>query len=124
MGSHYGLSRAQRLIRTCEFQEIFANGERWDGSLLTLWVHRSADASLRLGVIASRRAFPRAVDRSRAKRLLREAYRLNRCRLASGANVILIGRKGLVHACRQDVEKDFLAVAQRAGLLQEVSPSI
>ena len=42
----------------------------------------------RIGIIASKRAAPRAVDRNRAKRLVREVFRLMRARLG-GTDVVV-----------------------------------
>ena len=57
--------------------------------------------------------------RNRVKRLLREAYRLNRHRLSGDVNILLVGRK---NACRQKmptIEKAFLDLAARAGILTD-----
>jgi ribonuclease P protein component len=81
-----------------------------------MWLRRGEGASLRLGVVASRRSFRRAVDRARAKRLLREAYRLNRDRLCGDCDVILVARRDILQAKRQDVEKDLLEAAGKAGI--------
>lgn len=83
---------------------------------MVLWVRRGTGANRRLGVVASRRSFRRAVDRGRAKRLLREAYRLNRQFLHGDLDVILLARPAILAAGIKDVEKDFLIVARRAGL--------
>ncbi|MDI6774255.1 MAG: ribonuclease P protein component [Verrucomicrobiota bacterium] len=113
-----GLSREQRLLRSAVFRETFAQGNRRAGRFLVLWVRRAGDACLRLGVVASRRALPRAVDRARAKRLLREAYRLNRFRLEPGCDVVLVARRDILGAGRREVEKDLIETTRRAGILR------
>jgi ribonuclease P protein component len=59
------------------------------------------------------------VDRSRAKRLLREAYRLNRFRLDGERDIVLVARGNILKASRRDVEKEFVRLAQKAGLVRE-----
>lgn len=110
------LSRKQRLSLAADFQEAFT-GEAFAGRFLVLRLRRGPAAALRLGVIAGKRALNRSVDRTRAKRLLREAYRLNRARLAGACDVVLIARSMIRGATRQDVEEDFLKQARRAGLM-------
>ena len=112
------LSRRQRLRASALFEEAFNGGRRCHGRLLVMWMRTGPGASLRLGVVASRRAFRRSVDRSRAKRLLREAYRLNRSLLSGAVDVVLVGRRDILTASRQDVERDLMAVAARAGLVR------
>jgi ribonuclease P protein component len=113
-----GLGAKQRLVRSRDFQEAFDQGRHVAGRLLVLWVRAGPDASLRLGVVASKRSFRRAVDRNRAKRLLREAFRLNRSRLRGDVDVVLVGRYGLKEAMRQAVEADLLKAAARVGILR------
>jgi ribonuclease P protein component len=87
---------------------------------MVMWLRWADDASLRLGVVASRKSFRRAVARARAKRLLREAFRLNRYRLKPGCDVVLVARYTISDVKRQQVEEDLLAVARRAGILEAV----
>jgi ribonuclease P protein component len=83
---------------------------------MVMFLRKGRDARLRLGVVASKRSFRRAVDRSRAKRLLREAYRLNRHRLTGDVDVVLLARSRIREAARSEVEKDLLRLAGKAGL--------
>lgn len=84
-----------------------------------MWASVS-DGAGALGVVASKKTFPKAHLRSRAKRLMREAYRLNRFRLKDGVNIILVGRRSITDASRQDVEEDLLRLAGLAGLLADI----
>ena len=106
-----------RLTRESEFQETFDAAESQPGRTLVLWVRRQPDAARRLGVVASKRTFHFAVERNRAKRLLREAFRLQRDRLAPSVDIVLLGRRSILKATRQDVEKDLLKTLSKAGLL-------
>jgi ribonuclease P protein component len=112
-----GLSRAQRLGKSYFFREAFAQDKSWRGRCMVMWVRSGADAGMRLGVVAGKKTFAKACWRSRAKRLLREAFRLNRYRLGGAYDVVLLARRPIMDASRQDVEKDFLILCERAGLL-------
>jgi ribonuclease P protein component len=113
------LSRIHRIADSGIFKEAFERGSHYVGGFMVMWTKTGPDASLRLGVIASKRTFRRAVDRNRAKRLLREAYRLNRFRLNGDLDVVLVARRNILKASRQDVEKEFLGLARKAGLVKE-----
>jgi ribonuclease P protein component len=64
-----------------DFQRVYRTGKRYEGHLLTVFVLPNSLTQHRLGITASRKALGRAVDRNRAKRLLREAFRLTKPRL-------------------------------------------
>lgn len=61
-----------------DFQRVYKTGKRYEGHLLTVFVLPNSLPQHRLGITASRKALGKAVDRNRAKRLLREAFRLKR----------------------------------------------
>jgi len=72
----------QRNLRgSNDFQRVYRTGKRYEGHLLTVFVLPNSLTQHRLGITASRKALGKAVDRNRAKRLLREAFRLTKPRL-------------------------------------------
>ena len=65
------------LRSSAEYRKVYDNGRRYDGRLLSVFVLGNDVARHRLGITASRKMSLRAVGRNRAKRLIREAFRLS-----------------------------------------------
>jgi len=97
-----------------KYARIFAQRRTVYGRTLAMWVTRGTDAGRQAGVVVSKKTFRRAVDRNRAKRLLREAFRLSRHRLAPDVDVILIARAGIAGKRCQEVMRDLEALYVRA----------
>ncbi len=70
-----GFSRERRLRRKVQITSVLARGRSTDIGSVRLHSMPS-ESGPRLGVIAGRHAWPRAVDRNRFRRLARETFRL------------------------------------------------
>ncbi len=78
---NFGLPKAERLRKPAEFRRVYANGKRFEGRFMTVFIAPSETPFQRLGITASRKGVGNAVMRNRAKRLLREAFRLSKSEL-------------------------------------------
>ena len=65
-----------------DFEKVYRNGRRYDGTLMTAIVLPNKLSQNRFGITASRRAVGNAVLRNRARRLLRETFRLKKSSLS------------------------------------------
>ncbi len=77
----FRLPKSARLRKPGEFRRVYAEGKRFEGRLMTVFITPSPSEFQRLGITASKKAVGNAVQRNRAKRLLREAFRLSRAEL-------------------------------------------
>ena len=78
---NFGLPKAERLRKPAEFRRVYASGKRFEGRFMTVFIAPSGTPFQRLGITASRKGVGNAVMRNRAKRLLREAFRLSKVEL-------------------------------------------
>src|SRR6188472_3410963 len=87
-----------------EFQAIYARGGRVSGRYATLFTLPNSLAFGRLGVAATKKLGD-AVDRNRAKRLIREVFRKNK--IAPGFDVVVVPRRELLKAGLSAIENDY-----------------
>jgi ribonuclease P protein component len=88
---------------------------------MVLWLRTGEETTLRLGVITSKKVHLRANKRNRARRRLREAYRLLRPYLSGDYDVLLVGRRAILDAEWNDILRELLKLSQKAGLVSEES---
>jgi ribonuclease P protein component len=93
-----GRTRRRRLSRSAEFERVYRQGRSKANRFLVLYVFpredadsEAAEAGPRLGLSVSRRVGG-AVDRTRVKRVLREAFWLESERLPAGSDFVVVAR--------------------------------
>lgn len=113
------LNRAMRLQTKRDFVQVRENGCRYaKGCLVANWMALPSGSNVRLGVITTRR-LGNAVIRARARRLLREAFRLHQWEFKHAVDMVLVARASIKGKKLADVERDYLSVLRQANLLKE-----
>lgn len=88
-------SRANRVRKRAEYLEVQSGGLRVSADCLVFVVlRRPAGSPVRLGITASRK-IGGAVQRSRARRLIREGFRAVFSELPQGLDIVVIVRRPL-----------------------------
>jgi ribonuclease P protein component len=122
MGSHtprrLRFGRGARIKQGRDFRRVRQSGERLTcGCLIANWQRLPAQGTSRLGVITASR-IGGAVVRNRARRLLREAFRLHQHELTGPVDLVLVARQSIGGKPLADVERDFLTALRKARLLK------
>ncbi len=108
-----GLTRNQRIVASADFQRIFGNGRKYVGKYVIMWIDQGSG---RVGVVAAKKTFRRAVDRNRAKRLMRESFRLTVPQSGDVGDIVLLGRRRILDVKMQEVKCELSGLMQDAGL--------
>jgi len=114
LGSKAGtalFNRAERIRRRAEYQQIYERGHRTHGRYLTLFTLSNDLPVGRLGIAATRK-LGGAVDRNRAKRLIREVFRRNK--LAPGFDIMVIPKRELLDDSLIALETEFRHILERS----------
>ena len=112
------LGRQSRLAQSRDFMRLRQQGQRLAlGCLIANWSRLPDGSAPRLGVVTSKK-IGGAVQRSRARRLLRESFRLHQHEFTQPVELVLVARNSIAGKKLADVEKDFLTALNRAGLLK------
>lgn len=104
------MPKSNRLRKPKEFRTVYEKGKRFDGRLMTAFLLSSDAGVQRLGITASKKGIGNAVARNRAKRLLRETFRLSKAELndlQGSYDWVLNARRGLLRVKIQPVLQDF-----------------
>ena len=110
--------RSSRLKLGRDFLQAKTRGERAVcGCLIANWLLLPENSPTRLGVVTSRK-IGNAVKRSRARRLLRESFRLHQYEFKQPVDLVLVARNSIVGKSFAQVEQDFLRALGKAKLLK------
>ena len=104
-----------------EFQHVYRNGKRYEGVFITAFVIENQELNHRLGVTASKKALGKAVQRNRAKRVLRETFRSNEtllCELARKYDWVLNAKAAVLSQKVEAPRQELKGIIEKVGSLE------
>ncbi len=103
-----------------EFSRVYKRGRYLTGTFVVVHFlkRRQAGGNNRLGVTASRQV-QGSVRRNRLKRLIRESYRLQEEKLATGFDLIITGRQTEPMPTFAQIDQELGRILRRAGVYRK-----
>ena len=84
-----GFPKASRLLKSSEYSQVLRKPERkLAAGPLRIRAIQNRMRTARLGLVVTKKGNPTAVRRNRIKRLIRETFRANQCRL-QGVDIVV-----------------------------------
>ena len=109
------------LKKNSDFRRLYAKGKQVVTPYLVVYCRRNRLGENRLGYTVSLK-LGHAVVRNRVRRRLREIYRLNEEKLSPGYDIVVVARVKAVHSRYDQLERQFLSLANKLGLLTPEGP--
>jgi len=109
--------RPGRLRSTADFQRVLGGGRRSREGRVVLYVLATGGPT-RTGFVVGR-SVGGAVDRNRARRILREAWRVLAPRIGEGYDVVFVARPEIEGAKTQDLVEDIARAFRARGMMTE-----
>ncbi len=114
----FGLPREARLAKRAEFLRVYEHGRRIEGHYMTVFILPNEREIQRVGITATKKAIGKAHDRNRAKRLLRETFRLSKVELnavASKYDWVLNARRSILRMKLEKPLAEFKSIVSKVA---------
>ena len=116
------LTRDERLRGEIRVNNLFLSGESFIAypyRVVYTVSEAARPAPTALLVSIPKKRFKRAVKRNRARRRIREAYRIHEDRFLPGYDLVVVARVRAGHSRYREVERSLLSLADKLGLLRK-----
>lgn len=105
------------LKENSDFRRVYGRGRSFVNPGVVVYVMRNRLGTRRLGITVAKK-IGRAVDRNRAKRIIREAYYALEQRTVSGIDLVIVARKKTIYLKSTDLLRAMSGIFASAGILK------
>jgi ribonuclease P protein component len=106
--------KSDRILKRDVFRRVYEEGRKIQFRYFTAFVLTKQTDGSRIGITTTRK-MGNSVERNRARRLIREAFRRNKWLVPQGVDIVINAKRSLVEAAYRDFESEFVAFLERAG---------
>lgn len=107
----------ETLKTNSDFRRAYARGKSYTNPALVMYVRKNRAGSCRIGITASKK-IGNAVQRNRARRVIREAFRQVNLPLKGNYDVVFVARTKTVYKKSTDIYNVMLPMLLDAGVVK------
>ena len=106
------------LRKNSDFDSVYKKGRSVGDRYIVLFYRKNNLPYTRTGFLASKKV-GNSVKRNRARRLMKESYRMISSKIPQGYDLIMIARNTISDVKCQDVEKSLTSALKRSGVIKK-----
>ena len=106
--------KTDRILKRDVFRRVYEKGRKIQFRYFTAFVLAKQAGTGRVGITATRK-IGNSVERNRARRLVREAFRKNKWLVPHGVDIVINVKRSLVEADYSNFESEFITFLQGTG---------
>lgn len=101
------MRRFPSIKKSSDFQRIYKKGRSYANRFLVMYVEKAGESVTCIGISVSKKV-GNSVVRHHVCRVIREIFRLNRQRIQTGLNIVVVARPAAKHANFHELEGAYL----------------
>lgn len=113
------MKKIDTLKKNYEFRYVLSKGQFYHGKYMTIYIKKNKQEKNFIGIAVNTK-FGKAVKRNRAKRLIRENYRLLKNKILTGNNIVFLWNKNvdIEKADFYEIQKEMIKIFKKAEILK------
>ena len=112
------MKRFPSIKKNSDFQIVYKNGTSYANRLLVMYVYPTDGKETRIGISVSKKV-GNSVVRHHLTRSIREIFRLNKHRIKTGSNIVVVAREAAAHSDYKGLEGAYLHLCGLHNIMKE-----
>lgn len=113
----FGIDKTRRIRKNSEYRLVYKHGKYEVGRMCVIYRMPVAKHPTRFGFVTGKKVGC-AVERNRARRLMKEIYRHHQHEIREGYDVVIVARGAMTGATYKKVEKEMMYLFKRSKLIK------
>lgn len=117
------MKKFNSIKKNSDFQKVYRTGRSFANKLLVMYVIKTEREDTRIGISVSKKV-GNSVVRHHITRLVRESYRLNKERVKTGLDIVVVARAAAKESDFKKIESAYLHLCGLHNILENRSENI
>ena len=117
------MKKFNSIKKNSDFQKVYRTGRSFANKLLVMYVIKTEREDTRIGISVSKKV-GNSVVRNHITRLVRESYRLNKDRVKTGLDIVVVARAAAKESDFKKIESAYLHLCGLHNILENRSENI